>query len=166
MTRRHTPFPDSPALVRYGLPSLERGASPAAAADFVQAVEGNYFVRLLSLHVRFVTDANVADRELCLEFRDEGDNRYDLSGAPVEQTASTTTDYIFSVFQGQAEWPVDSSVLVPLHERILPPTHDFRVHIVNAQAGDQLSRIRFVWERFYTHDEPVTADFLAAEVVR
>ena len=35
---------------------------------------------------------------------------------------------------------------------ILRPTQDFRVHIVNASATDQLSAIRFQWERFLTDD--------------
>ena len=75
-------------------------------------------------------------------------------GAPVTVAASTTIDYAFSAFQGQADWPEDASILVPLHPLLLRPTDNFRLHIVNVQAADQLSRIRFVWERFYSDVSP------------
>jgi hypothetical protein len=148
---------DSPPLVRYGLPEYRLGDAPAAAAHFVQAVEGAFFVRLVSLHVRLVTDANAANRTVLVEYRDDADRRYDLSGAPVTQPASTTTDWIFSAFQAQAEWEIDGTVLVPLHPVLLLPTHDFRVFVDNVQAGDQLSLVRFVWERFYTTSQPSQA---------
>jgi len=146
------PFPFADELVPYslgdGFRELVYGTSPAAAADFVQAIDGKYRTRLLSVFVRLVTDANAANREVVVEYRDASANRFMLSGAPVVVTATDTIDYAFDVWQGQAEWSVDDSVLVPLKPAILRPTEDFRIHVVNAQAGDQLSRIRFQWERF------------------
>ena len=146
------PVLDAPGLVRYGAPELMFGASPAAGADFVHDDDAGYWWRVLSVHVRLVTDANVQDRELVVEYRDVQDQRFALYGAPVEQTASTTTDYVFSVWQTRAEWPVDASVLVPLGADLLYPGCDMRIHGVNLAAGDQLSRIRFQVERFYPPD--------------
>jgi len=144
------PLLDAPPLRRYGLPAWEYRDSPAAAAHFTEELGGLYIVRLISLHVRLVTDANVANRTVLVEYRDAADARLDFSGAPVVQTATDTVDWIFSAFQGQAEWEIDDSILVPLKPSFLPPTFDFRVFVDNIQAGDQLSRIRFKWERFYT----------------
>lgn len=144
------PLLDAPPLERYGIPSLEYGASPAAGADFSQSVEGQYYARLVSVFVRLVADANVASREVVVEYRDAGNNRYALAGINTTVTASNTADYYFSVFQPEAVATVDSSALVPLPAILLRPTDNFRIHIVNAQAGDQLSRIRYVWERFLT----------------
>lgn len=149
-----TPELDAPPLVRYGLPEYVRAASPAAGASFVQELGGSFYVRLVSLFVRLVTDATVANRTLRLEYRDEGDNIYCVQGNPVTYPAASTEDYSFSVFQPRGEWEVAATNLVPLHPILLPPTHDFAVTVTNVQAGDQLSRIRFVWERFYTTSQP------------
>lgn len=144
------PILDSPALQRYGLPELVYGTQPAAAADFVQAMTGAFHVRLLSVFCRIVTDATVASREVVVEYRDQQAQRFALAGAPTTVLASTTTDYAFNVFQDQADWPSDSTILAPLSPLMLPPGCDFRIHVVSVQAGDQLSRIRFMWERFYS----------------
>lgn len=149
-----TQFVDSPALVRYGLPEYARRDNPAAGAHLVETIPGDFFARLISIHVRLVTSATVANRTVLVEFRDDGDNRYDLSGGGPTQAASTTLDWIFNVFQREAVFPVDDTVLMPLHEVILPPTHDFRVFVDNIDTTDQLSRIRMVWERFYTTSQP------------
>lgn len=148
------PILDSPAAFRYGDPALEYGATPAAGAHFIQTIPGQYRARLITFFCRLVTDANAADRTVVLEYRDAGDLRYAMAAAPVTQSASTTTDYAFQAWQGQADWPADDTVLVPLVPITLPPTHDFRLYVDNIQATDAVSRVRFVWERFYTGDSP------------
>lgn len=147
------PLLDSPPLRRYGPPELVLGTSPAAGAHFVGDVGEGYWARLLSVHVRLVTSAAVANREVVVEYRDVQDQRFALYGAPVTVPASDTVDYVFSVFQSQAEWEVDSSVLVPLGPDLLYPGTDFRIFVVNVQAADQLSRVRFQRERFYPPDD-------------
>lgn len=149
-----TPILDAPPLVRYGLPEYLKGATPAVAAHFVQELGGNFFTRLLSVFVRLETDENAANRTVLVEYRTDEDARFMISGAPVVQTATTTTDWEFDVFQGQAEWTIDDSILVPLKPFLLPPAFDFRVFVDNIQAGDQLSLVRFTWERFYTTNQP------------
>ena len=154
MSGLFAPALDAPPLGRHGYPVTEYPASPAAGADYSDGFGGGYLCRLIAVHARLVTSADVADRELVLEYRDGQDQRIDLMGAPVEQTASTTTDYVFSAFQGQAEWPVDGSVLVPLHPLLLPLGFDARLHIVGVQATDALSRIRVTLERFDVGSPP------------
>lgn len=144
------PVLDSPPLARYGLPEYVVGDSPAAGANFTQLIEGRYHTRLVSLFVRLVTDANAANRTLRLELLDGQSNVFDVAGNPVTYPASSTEDYSFSAYQAQGEWEVAATNLVPLHPVLLPPTFSFRIAVTNIQVGDQLSRIRWVWERFYT----------------
>lgn len=149
------PLPDSPPLVRHGLPIYEFGTLPAAGANFTYTVDGNYFVRLLTLSVRLATDANAANRTVRLEYLDYAGNVFAVCGNPVTYPANTTAeDFFFSVWQGQGEWEVAASNLVPLAPLLLPPTFAFRVLVNNIQAGDTLTRIRFLREEFYTADQP------------
>lgn len=145
---------DQPRLRPYGFPSLEALESPAAGAAFSEAVDGAFYVRLLSVHVRLVTSAVVAERGLFLEYRDQAGNRYMLAGAAVTQSASSTNDYLFDVWQPVTSWPVDASILVPLKAALLEPTHSWRIGVTNMDAGDALSRIRTTRERFYTDTRP------------
>lgn len=148
------PLLDSPPLQRYGLPEVVYGTSPAAGADFVQELGGNFHTRLLSVFCRLVCSADVAAREVVVEYRNGEDSRFALAGASTSAAAASTVDYFFSAWLATDIFPVDTSVLAPLPPILLPPSFDFRIHVVNIQATDQLSRIRFTWERFYTTNQP------------
>jgi len=150
VTHRNAPALDAPPLPRFGLPELVYGAAPAAGAHFTAAVSGSYALRLVSLHCKFVADANVAAREVVIEYRDEGARRFALSGINTTVTAGNTGYYEFDAFHPEAMATVDASALVPLSPLLLLPTWDFRLYVVNVQAGDQLSQIRYVQERFLT----------------
>lgn len=152
MDRDRTPMVDSPPLQRFGWPELAYGLAPAAGAHYSQKVDGAYLQRLVSVFVTLTTDANVADRSVVVEYRDANDRRYQVSGAPVSQTASSEDDWAFNVFQPRAEWPVDSGIVIPLMPTLLLPTHSWRVYVSGIQAGDQLSNVRYVFERFYSTD--------------
>jgi hypothetical protein len=147
------PVLDAPPLRRFGGPELVFGANPAAGADFVQEGDSGYFVRYLSVFCRLDTDANVANREVVVEYRSGENLRFGLYGAPVTWPANEVAEYAFSAYQPRAEWEVDSSVIVPLGPVLLPLGSDMRIHVVNVQATDQLDRVRFVRERFYPPDE-------------
>lgn len=151
---RSAPVLDSPPLERYGLPEWHAHADPAAGADFSYQLGGDFYVRLIAVYCKLVTDGTAASREVVVSYEDAGGNRYDLMGANTTVAASSTAYYAFSVFQGEVVATVDSSVLVPLHPVILLPTQTFKLHVVSVQAGDQLSQVRTVWERFYTHGQP------------
>lgn len=149
------PLLDSPPLIRYGeVPTLEYGTSPAAGAGFVFPVDGRYYLRLITVFFRLVTDANAADRSVNIQYRNHDDLPYLIAGAPVVQTASTTTDYAFQAFVGQSDWPVASTVLVTLPPVLLVPTHDFIITAENIQATDAFTRVRFLYERFWTGAPP------------
>lgn len=144
----------APRLLPDGFPFYGVGTAPAAATDFTGTIDGNYFFRLLCVWCRLVCDANVAAREVVLQFQTQEGTVYRSCGAATTVAASTTIDYSFSVWQPLTEFPVDSTILIPLDPILQPPTFKWALHIVNAQAGDQLSRIRFYRERYFS-DSPV-----------
>jgi hypothetical protein len=143
-------FLDTPVLQRYGLPERILGTSPVVATDFTQTVDGAFYARLVGVFVRLVTDGNAANRQVVVEYRDQGANRYDVSGPNATQAATLTVDYCFSAYAPEEKTAVDGTTIVPLHPLLLLPTDSFRIHVANVQVGDQLSRIRFTWERFYS----------------
>lgn len=144
------PALDAPALERYGYPEFRRHTSPAAGLDFSYQLPGEFYVRLLAIHCKFVADGNAASREVVVSFEDAESLRYGLAGINTTVTASNTAYYEFSVWQPEAVATVDSSALVPMPALILSPTQKFKLHVVNIQATDQLSEVRTIWERFYT----------------
>lgn len=150
MRRPRDIFLDSPALQRYGVPERVAPTSPAAGADFTQTVDGAFYARLVAVFVRLVTDANVANRLVVVDYRDSAGNRYDVQGPNSTQAASTTLDYCLSAFQADEKANIDGTALATLHPMLLLPSDQFRIHVQNMQVGDQLSRIRFTWERFYS----------------
>lgn len=146
---------DNPPLHRYGtVPALERGVSPAAGAEFSTTIDGRYFVRLITVFCRLVTDANVADRQVSLQYLDEAGNPFAIMGAPVTQAAATTTDYAWQAWLGQPDWPVSGTVLIPLAQVILQPPYSWKIDVDNVQATDALTRVRYLSDRFYTGAPP------------
>ncbi len=150
-----TPELDAPPLLRYGLPEYVRRPNPAVATNFLESLGGDFYVRLLTVFCRFVADGNVANREIGLEYRDNQANRYYLSGSGTAVTAGLTRDMCWSWNQGSVLVATDGTHLMPLTPLLLTPTHDFRIVVAAAQVGDQLARIAFTWERFYTTGQPV-----------
>ena len=154
MSTTAIPQIDAPGLVRVGLPELVYGDTPAANTDFTYTIQGQYLQRVVSVFCRLVADANVASREVVVSYEDQGGNRFGLAGINTAVTANNTGDYAFSVLNMEAIATVDSSALVPLPGFLMLPTQRVKIHLVNGQAADQLSRIRLVVEKFYTTGLP------------
>ena len=150
MHTQRPPFVDAPPAKRLGYPSYVIGANPAAGAAFVRAVDGGVYERYVGIGVRLVTDGNVANREVVVQYRDTDANVVDQMGINATVAANSTADYFFSVFQPLVVATVNLSSLVPLHAEMLLPSWSMRIFIVNVQAGDQLSRIRMRIEQFYS----------------
>lgn len=148
-----TPAIDSPPLRRYGLPELVYGETPAAGAGLTISLDGNFLVRLLSLYLTLTTDATVGDRQVTVSYADQAGDRFMVAGAPVTQAASSVNDWCFSVFQPQAEWPVDATILVPLAPKLLLPTQKIVVAVGGIEVADAITGVRYTWERFY--NDPV-----------
>jgi len=131
------------------------GTSPGAGNNFTQAVNDGTWWRLVSIMARLGTDANVADRTVRVEYRGADAVPFLLSGNPVTYPASTTAeDFCFNVWQDEGAWEVGAANLGNLAPVLLQPGQDFRLTVVNIQAGDTLTRIRYIVERFW----PPSAD--------
>lgn len=145
---------DTPGLERFGYPELVYADSPAAGAKFSSQIAGNFFVRLISVTFRFTPSATVASRIPYIEFTNAADARFALSGAPLTVAASTTTDFYFSVWRTYADWPIDSTVLVPLERTILSPTQKWKIGATAMESDDAITAVRYVYERFFTTGQP------------
>ena len=152
------PALDSPPLRRQSPPTVYRGADPGANTNFTQEINDGLWWRLVSIFVRLTPDGNAANRTVTVEYRDGEDAVYARTGAVVTVPASDTTDFFFSAFRDSAIWEVDSTVLQHLDPIILPQGHDFSIIVGSKQAGDTLTRIRYVAEKFY----PPSADYYPA----
>lgn len=151
------PVVGAPPLKRFAPPTLVKAASPAAGAEFTQAVDDGHWWRLLTFFVVLGTSAAVADRTLRMEYRDEADNVYHVNGNPVTYPASTTAEaFSFSVWHPRGEWEVSLTNLVPLAPVLLQPGHDFHIEVTNIQATDTLTGIRYIVEKFYA---PKSAEY-------
>lgn len=140
-----------PALVPHAPPELVIGASPAAGANFTQAVNDGYVWVVLSCSFRVTTDANVANRTARIEYRDPSAIPYCIAGNPVTYPASTTNeDFFFNVWAPLGAWEVASANIGPLPAIPLWPGHDFRIILNNIQAGDTITRVRYIVARFVT----------------
>ena len=143
------PILDAPPLRRQSPPSMFRGVTPAAGANFTQRVDDGLWWRLVTVFCRLTPSATVASREVTIEYRDQEASVFARFGAPVTVPASDTTDFYFSAYRQTSEWEVNSTVLTGIDPIILPPSYDFKIVVVNIDATDALTAIRFVVEKFY-----------------
>lgn len=145
----------APPLRRYAPPELVKATSPAAGASFSQTVNDGFWWRLIGVSARFTADANVANRSLAVEYRDDESVALAAQGNPVTYPASTTNeDFFWSVFQPEGAWEVGTRNLNCLWPLLLRPGWSFAVVVTNVQAGDTLTRVRYSVERFW----PPSAD--------
>jgi hypothetical protein len=149
VTTLAVPEIDSPPLVRFGLPELVYGASPAAGASFQWTFSHADAVRLVSVFFKLTPDATVANRTPYIEFLDQAGSRFALSGAPVTVPASDVTDFYFSAWRTYADWEVDSTVIAPLERTLLLRGQSWKISATNLQAADTITAVRFVYERFF-----------------
>lgn len=144
------PLVGAPPLLRHSPPELVIGASPAAGANFTKAVDDGLWWRVLSVAARLNTDANAANRTARIEYRGTDAVPFLIAGNPVTYPASTVDeDFVYSVWQPEGAWEVGSANLAALPAVLLQPGQDFRLTIVNIQATDALTRVRYIVERFW-----------------
>lgn len=120
---------------------------PAAGAEFEHEI-GATVTRPASVIVTLATSADVADRYLTVQYRQDG-TAYAISGAAVVASANTTARFIFSRAYAQPWWTDDTDdVYVPLDPSFLDPGHTLTIAVANIQAADQLSGIVLQLEHF------------------
>ena len=124
------------------------GATPAAAANFTYACDGYGLRRFLSLVFTLTTDGNAANRYVTVEYQGKDGNAFAVGAAGVTVSASSTQRFAGSAFRGEAEWAANTDVLFPLIPLLLFPGDVLKIVVASIQAGDTLTLIRGVTERF------------------
>jgi hypothetical protein len=127
--------------------------NPAAATGFTITVGGNYWERMASLSFVLTSDSNAANRAVLLRVKDG--TGATLVGVPTAavQVASKVYTYTFSGDQTPATDAVGLANIQPAPGIFLQPGFSIVVSIGAAQAGDQISAIRYYREAFDTGPE-------------
>ena len=123
------------------------GTSPAAGANFSQTSPGRPGWVLVAVLFRLVTDANVADRAVTVEYDDGNGQLFGQNGIGAVVAASTTETFAFQANVGQAAWNTGGQAFAPLFPVAFLPGQLLKITVANKQAGDQLDRIVLVFER-------------------
>lgn len=139
-----------PVAGRVGWQELIRGEQPAAGASYQYKVPGQEVVKPLSVMCRLTTSAAVATRTLTIEYQDADGVRYLVAGAPVGLEASQTQSFCWHPQAGAPAWPVEDCALAALPPQFLYPTCSLVLKLGNAQAADQIDRVRISAEKFRT----------------
>jgi len=150
--------------------------SPAVATGFTYTNDGGYWELGDSLSFQLATDSNAANRVVTLTIKDADGVALATIPAANNLTASKTGLYTYlgtlSTINGAADGPFTA----PFPQIWLQPRYEITVAFTNAQAGDQISAIRFVRQRFVTgnegyllgvfeEDDPRFQRYLATETV-
>lgn len=111
------------------------GTDPAANTEITETVPTGTRWKLRGMHVQFVTDANVANRDIRF-FVDDGAATIIITGSTVVQTASLTREYALAA-HGQLGAFGTSKLFVPLPpDLILLEGWRIRTSTGSMQAGD------------------------------
>lgn len=124
------------------------GTSPAAGANFALANSGLQDSRLLSVTFKLVTDANAANRYVSVDYNDGNGHLFVRNGIQGAVTAGTTALFSFNSHRTVSEANANNEVFAPLQPALIQSTQSIGINIVNIQAGDQLSQIVMLWERY------------------
>ena len=125
-----------------------RIADPAVATVATRSFDGVGLRRLLSLVFTLATDSNVASRYVTVEYQGKDGKAFSVAAAGVTVSASSTQRFAGSAWRGEGEWATGTDVLVSLLPVLVFPGDVLTIVVANIQAGDQLSLIRGVEERF------------------
>jgi hypothetical protein len=134
------------------VPEIVPQTAPAAGASFAYTCEPTWIQRLLCVTCTFVTDANVADRTLRLEYVTTGGLTFYREIQGGVQQATTTARLSWQSHRGAADFDTNGFVVLPLLSCWLTGSQQVQLNVTNIQATDALSAIVFTWER-YTSDE-------------
>lgn len=135
-----------------GLTDVLTPAAPAAGSNYSFTVGSQNVDGLIVRGVlaTLTTDANAANRLFSLDFR------WPRYGTVLRHAATTliTANTSATVFQWDqahtvSEWNTSTPVFVPLTDILLTPGVTVQLTVDSIQAGDTITVISFVLEKFY-----------------
>lgn len=124
--------------------------SPAVATGFTINVGNAYWELGDSLSFQIVTDSNAANRVVTLTVNDGAGVALATITANAALTASKTGLFTFLGTQTSSQGATDGPFTAPFPQVWLQPTYSIVVAFTNAQAGDQVSNVRWYRQRFVT----------------
>lgn len=133
-----------------GYDEIVKGITPAAGANFVYKIEGQYSTRILSAVFTLVSDSNVANRAVTVDYCDPEGNVWSSNGIGAVVAASTTQPFSGQIDRSHGEFVAGTKMFFPIADLFVDPGNSIRINVANKQVGDQLSAIVFVLERFPT----------------
>lgn len=116
-------------------------ADPAVATGITRTIPGDAWEMILSVRMRLLADANVANRTVSLLYNDAQGNRISEVGASAILSANSNSFLTFSSVLYGSPTPQVSRFAMPIPQEALPPGYTWSLAITNVQAGDQLSII-------------------------
>ncbi len=127
-------------------------ASPAAGANFSFTTGGLNvsLVRVVSCIATVTTDANVASRFLSLDFIN-GPAKTCIRNAAVSLFTANTAATVVQWDQAHmvSDWNTGTMLFAPLVNLYLSPGWTVQLTLDNKQAGDTLTALTFVLEKFW-----------------
>jgi len=122
--------------------------TPAAGAGFTFTCDGRGQRRLSSLVFTLAASAVVASRYPALEFRGGDGNAYAVAAVAATLTAGNTQRYVFATNYAAQAWNTGTDAFAPLPAVFLSPGDTLVLTIASVDAGDQVTLVRGVMERY------------------
>jgi hypothetical protein len=124
--------------------------APAAGSNLSWPVSGQAFLRIVAATATLATDSNVANRLFSLDFIGGQGVTPIRNAATLLVTASTgATVFQWDHAHTVSEWQTGTPVFAPLVDMLLPPGWTVRLTVDNIQAGDAITAVKFVTERYF-----------------
>lgn len=124
------------------------GTSPAAGASFSLTINGEFVHRLLALVFTLTTDANAANRYVTVECRGKDGLAFSVSSPAAAVSANSTQRFAASAWKAVPAFDSTTDLFFPLDAVFLYPGDVLAIVVASVQAGDTLTAIRGVEERF------------------
>jgi hypothetical protein len=132
-----------------------RGVNPAGGANFSLALSGFARHRLIACVFTLTADANAANRYVTVEYLLDDNTPFLLGAAAVTVSANSTQRFAGNMYRGEAEWAANTDVIFPLLPIWLDGGWTLKINVAAIQAGDTLTLIRFLFDRFPTSDAAI-----------
>lgn len=117
------------------------GTAPAAGANFELVTPGRPGWLLVAVTFRLVTDANVADRGVTVDYDDGNGSLFGSNGFGAVVQATTTQLFAFQANVGQAAWNTKGQTFAPLLPVEFQGGQKLQINVLAKQATDQLDKI-------------------------
>lgn len=133
------------------------GTAPGAGLNFTYPQDGRYIERIISCVFTLTTSATVANRYVTLEYADGGGNSFAVDAAAAVVTAGSTQRFAGSMSRGTSSVAASTDVIFGLTPVFLYTGWTLKILVASIAAGDTLTKIAFLTDRFNTGNQDAPA---------